>query len=304
MNMGRRYIPLALALLLSWGAAGCGNGGGKGSSRSPAGVPARIVSLSPSITETLFALGLGDRVAGVTRFCTFPSEARAKPKVGGFLDTDFEALVSLKPDMVILLPSHETARAYLSGLGIRTLTVRNEPVGEILGTITRIGAVCGVTVRADSLVAAMRSRMSAVAAETSGLAKPRVLVSVDRTPGTGSVQTVYAAGGGTWYAELVALAGGRNAYGGGIAYPELSAEGIVRLDPDVIVDIVPDIGARGTDADVARKDWNALPEVSAVKNGRVYVLTADYMAVPGPRFVRALDDFARLIHPEVRWEPR
>jgi iron complex transport system substrate-binding protein len=263
----------------------------------------RIVSLSPSITETLFAIGLGDRVAGVTRFCAFPPEARAKSKVGGFVDTNYEALVALKPDLVILLPSHEQARAYLSGLGIETLTVRNEPVGEILRTITVIGRVCGAERQADSLVTAIRSRVRAVEEHTAGLARPRVLVSVGRNAGAGAPGPVYVAGPGTYYDGLVALAGGENAYrGAAIAYPELSREGITRLDPDIIVDLIPDLGQRGVSEQAARGDWNALRDVRAVKNGRVYVLTADYTTVPGPRFIRTLEDLARLFHPEVSWE--
>lgn len=296
----------ALAVLLSAGAAGCRpDHGGKTDHAPGGGFPGRIVSLSPSITETLFALGLGDRVAGVTRFCTYPPEARAKPKVGGFFDTNYEALVTLKPDLVILLPSHEQARAYLSGLGIETLTVQNEPVEAILRTVTVIGDACGAARAADSLVTAIRSRMRAAAEKTAGLARPRVLVSVGRNAGTGTPGPVYVAGPGTFYDELIGLAGGVNAYrGAAIAYPELSSEGITRLDPDIIIDLIPDLAQRGVSEQAARGDWSALRDVRAVKSGRVYILTADYTTVPGPRFIRTLEDMARLIHPEMSWERR
>jgi len=132
-----------------------------------------------------------------------------------------------------------------------------------------------------------------------------VLVSVGRNAGTGAMGPVYVAGPKTYYDELVALAGGENAYrGAAIAYPELSSEGIIRLDPDIIIDIIPDLSQRGVSEQAALGDWKALWDARAVKRGRVHLIAADYAAVPGPRFIRTLEDMARLIHPEVSWERR
>ncbi len=286
-------------LAIAW-TGGCGGGGGAKDGHPAKGAcPTRIVSLAPSITETLFAIGAGNRVAGVTRFCVYPPEVKTKPNVGGFLDPNYEAIVALKPDLVVLLPSHGQSESYLKGLGLRVLSVKNEPVEEIFRTIATLGTVCGASKTADSLAASLRDRMRVVSERTYSLPKTRVLVSAGRTAGTGSLGSVYAAGPGTYYDEIITLAGGENAYRGrAIAYPELSAEAVIRLDPEVIIDLVPDLGSRGLTAEKVRDDWKTLLEVRAVKNGRVHVLTGDYTTVPGPRFILLLEDLARILHPE------
>ncbi len=301
MNMnGAMRIICAVAVLSLAGAGGCGTDkGAKAPGPAAGSVPLRIVSLAPSVTETLFALGVGERVAGVTKFCVYPPEARKKPNVGGFLDPNYEAIVALKPDLVVLLPSHGQSQAYLEGLGLRVFTVKNEPVEEIFRTIATLGEVCGASKTADSLAASLRERMRVVGERTRNLPRTRVLVSAGRTAGAGTPGSVYAAGPGTYYDELIVLAGGENAYRGKpIPYPELKAEAIIRLDPEVIVDLVPELESRGLTAEKVRGDWAALPEVSAVKNGRVHVLSNDYTTVPGPRFILLLEDLARILHPE------
>lgn len=298
--IGVKGLLWAAALVYLAGASGCGRDKG---AEAPVPVmksfPARIVSLAPSVTETLYAIGAGNRVAGVTKFCVYPPEARNKPNVGGFLDPNYEAIVALKPDLVVLLPSHGQSKKYLEGLDLRVLTVKNEPVEEIFRTIATLGETCGVSEAADSLVASLRARMRAVGDRTRNLPKTRVLVSAGRTVGTGAPGAVFAAGPGTYYDELIALAGGENAYRGKtIPYPELSAEAIIRLDPEVIVDLVPELESRGLTAEKVRADWSALPEVRAVKNGRVHVLSGSYTTVPGPRFILLLEELARILHPE------
>lgn len=295
-----KYFQTGLLLaLIALSPLSCGQGTGEATSPADGKPCARIVSLAPNITETLFALGLGDRVAGVTEFCAYPPEARRKPKVGGFLDINYEALAALHPDLVILLPSHGEARKRLAALGIGTLTVRNGVVGEILGSIDTIGKTCGVPGRADSLTRDIRARMAAIRGRTENLAKPRVLIVVDRTAGRGKPGTVCVAGPETFYDELVTLAGGENAYRGPkIPYPEVSSEGIIRLNPEVIVDILPALATQGIPPGAARADWMTLEGVRAVRTGRVHVLTEGYAVVPGPRFIQTLEKFAELIHPE------
>lgn len=295
----RHFQAGLLLVLTALSVMSCGQGTGEAASPAEGTACARIVSLAPNITETLFALGLGDRVAGVTEFCVYPPEAREKPNVGGFLDINYEALAALRPTLVILLPSHGEARKRLAALGIGTLTVRNDVVGEILGSIETIGRTCGVPGRADSLTRDIQARMAAVRARTENLAKPRVLIVVDRTAGRGKPGTVCVAGPGTFYDELITLAGGENAYRGPkIPYPEVSAEGVLRLDPEVIVDILPALATQGIPPEAARADWTALDRVRAVRTGRVHVLTGGYAVVPGPRFIQTLEKFAELIHPE------
>jgi iron complex transport system substrate-binding protein len=261
----------------------------------------RIISMAPNITETLFALGLGERVIGVTKFCSYPPEARKKAQVGGFFDPNYEALVALKPDLVILLPEHEQARKYLENLGITTLVVHNRGISEILDTVMVIGKTCGEAKKAEVIISDMKSRIDSIKKKTEGLEKTKVLVSVGRTPG--SVNPVTVAGPNTFYDELIALAGGINAYKGyPVPYPEVSGEGMLRLDPDIILDIQPALTGMGITEAEALQDWNKIPEMSAVKNRKVYIMSADYAVIPGPRFIRTLEEMARIIHPEVEWK--
>jgi iron complex transport system substrate-binding protein len=266
------------------------------------GVPSRIVSLAPSITEVLFALSLGDRVVGVTRFCDHPPEARRRAKVGGYYDPSYEAIVGLRADLVVLLPEHEGPRAYLAELGIETLAVGNTTTAGILDAIAAVGSRCGAEAEAGRIVADIRARLARVAERTRGLPKARVLVSVGRAMGSGSLKDVYVAGEGTLYDEAISLAGGENACrGGGAKYPKLSAEGVLLIDPDVIVDIVADLKAEGSTEDAVLADWRSVPGARAVKEGRVHLISEVYAVRPGPRFILLVEDLARTLHPEADW---
>ena len=116
-----------------------------------AGQCERIVSMAPSITQLLFALDLGDRVVGVTRYCHHPAEAKTKPKVGGYLDPNFEAIVSLEPDLVLVIPSSHENRLRLESLGIRVLEVDQHDVGAVLRSVSTVAEACGVPDRGEAL---------------------------------------------------------------------------------------------------------------------------------------------------------
>jgi iron complex transport system substrate-binding protein len=252
----------------------------------------RIVSLAPSITETLYAVGLGDAVAGVTRFCTWPPEARDKPEVGGLYDPNLEAIVALEPDLVLMLPAHEAIVPMLDGLGIEHLAIPNETVSEIIGTVRAIGEKCGREKEAESLADSL-DRVLGAGTATDGEA-PRALVVVDRQYGE-TPDEVYAAAAGTWYDELLSAAGLVNVLRESTpVYPMLTPESLVYLQPDIIIEVVPGARDRGLDPAAILSDWAALDMVDAARQGRVHILTGRYAAVPGPRFVLLLEDLRRL----------
>jgi len=269
---------------------------------SAPGAPARIISLAPSITEILFALGLGERVVGVTRFCDHPPEAATLPTVGGYYDPNYEAMVALEADLVVLLPEHEKSREYLRGLGIETLSVGNRTTRQIMDSIVAVGARCGAETKAAEIVVDIRARLARVAERTRGLKRSRALVSVGRAMGSGSLRDVCVAGEGTLYDEAITLAGGENACGGGgPKYPRLSAEGVLRIDPDVIVDIVADLEAKGLEREAVLAHWRSVSGVRAVGEGRVHLISEVYAVRPGPRFILLVDHLARILHPCVNW---
>ncbi|MBN2036616.1 MAG: ABC transporter substrate-binding protein [Chitinispirillaceae bacterium] len=277
-----------------WPAAGTGDAvkAGIGSSR----LPQRIVSLAPSATEILFELGLGDRVVGVTRYCRYPPEAETKARVGGYVDPNYEGIVRLRPDLTIMLTVHAEAAERLRHLGLAALTVDHARIEGIIASIMTIGNACGALEQARNLAGGISARMERIRNAATGACPPRVMVSVDRT--TDALSSVYIAGKNTCYDEMIAIAGGVNAYAGAAAYPAVSAEGILQMNPQVIIDLVPCPDGRKEARGKALAQWNKLNGVEAIQNGRVYLFEQDYAVIPGPRFIILLEDMARAIHPE------
>ncbi len=262
--------------------------------------PERIVSMSPSVTEALFELGLGDRTVGVTTFCRYPPEAEKIDKVGGYLDPNYEAIVALKPDLVILRKEFEEAEEKLEGLGIRTLIVDHNNIDGIIESFIRIGRSCGAGTRAKQIVADLKTRMNSLREKTSGQLRPKVLICIEREMGTGSIRRVCAVGKDGFYNEMIRIAGGTCVFEEtGIAFPKVSIEGILRADPDIIIDIAPNLAGLNLDEDTVLKDWQMISEVAAVKNNRLHVMTQDFMVIPGPRFIIIIEELAKIIHPEL-----
>jgi iron complex transport system substrate-binding protein len=261
--------------------------------------PARIVSTSPSITETLFALGLGDRVVGVSRYCRFPEAAAKLPKIGPFLNPDAELIVGLRPDLVIL---HDIANGLdrrLAALRIPFVTVGRGSLAETMAAIRQMGAAAGVEARAGELIADIERRLDGLRRANAAERKPRVLFIIGRRPGM--LADLVAVGPGSYLNELIGIAGGINLLDikGQPEYPRISMEVVLRLDPDVIVDTV-DMG--DTDAERAQRRpvnerlWTSYGMLAAVANGRVVAATTDALVVPGPRVVDAAQWMASAIH--------
>ena len=266
----------------------------------PEGEYERIVSLAPSITELLFALGVGDRVVGATRYCNYPPEARDLPRLGGYLDPNYEAMLRLQPDLVVTVEEHVDAQERLGAFGIATARVNHKTIPGIIASMRSLGEVCGVPARGDSLASAIERRVDEITAATEGKERPSVLLAVGRNLGSADLEDVYVAAEDGFYSDLIRMAGGRNAYPGGpIRFPVVSEEGIMRLNPDIIIDLVADLDEHGLEAEAVRSQWGSLNGVRAVERGDVYVLTGDYVVIPGPRFPLLLEDLVRIIHPEL-----
>ena len=275
-----------------------------GAERASDAPPAtRIVSLAPSVTETLFALGLGNRVVGVTRFCSYPPEVETKARIGGFFDPNIEAIVALKPDLLVMLVEHRASQPAFEGLNVRMLVVDHRTVEGTLNSITAVGHACGAETRAEAMVADLRARIDRVAKKTAGLPRPRVLFSISRAPGAGRPEDVYVAGGSPYFASVVKLSGGENVFAAETAvFPVVSTEGILHANPEVIIDLVPTVSSDGRGVESLLADWRQIPELDAVRHGRVYALDDDYASVPGPRFILLVEKVAEILHPEVDWE--
>ncbi|MDZ7333218.1 MAG: ABC transporter substrate-binding protein [candidate division KSB1 bacterium] len=262
----------------------------------------RIVSLSPNITETLFALGMGDKLVGVTRFCNYPPEAKSLPKVGGYLDLNYEAIIRLRPDLVLLTDDFQQSKVFFSQLGIKYISVNNKTVSDIRSSIAYLGKILGTNSRAEEILKEIDTKISTIQHRTEALYRPNVMIVIERTMGTGAIEDVYIAGKNTFFDELIEMAGGKNAYQDGkITYPMVSAEGISHLNPAIIIDLIPQLKQTGLDSLKVVSDWSSLPDVEAVSKRQIYIISDDYAVIPGPRFYLFLELLARIIHPEIDW---
>ncbi len=265
----------------------------------PAGGYGRIISLSPGLTETLFAVGAGGRVAGVTRFCNWPPEAAALPKVGGFLDPNYEAMVALRPDLVVMMPSNRAHHAELERLGLRCAVVDQTTLNDILDSVETLGRLSGNEAKAREIRASMQQRIEAVRAKAAPLPHPRVLLSSGRDLRAGKLDEVYIVGRKTFLGDILGIAGGENSFPeSAVDYPALSGEAILRLNPDVIVEFTNGLEELGLTREDAVAPWRALPGLAAAEKGRIAILDGAQLTIPGPRVVETLEALAKAIHPE------
>jgi iron complex transport system substrate-binding protein len=258
--------------------------------------PRRIVSTSPSITETLFALGLGSRVVGVSSYCRYPVEVEKLPRVGSFLKPDAEAIAHLQPDLVIVHAGPHTVPQQLASLGIRVTTVERGTLAGVYSSIRAIGVAADVPDRSEALVATIQRRLEAARSAARSHPKRRVLLVVGRQPGT--LTDLIAVGPGSFLHDLIGAAGGVNVLGDPKLpeYPHVSMETVIRLAPDVIVDA----GDMGDTVDEHRRRqpaterlWRRQINVKAARDGDVHAVTSDAFVVPGPRVVEAVETLAR-----------
>jgi len=263
--------------------------------------PQRILSTAPSITEMLYAMGLGDRVVGVTTFCHYPPEAARKPKVGDYLRPDIEAILALRPDLVIAETSMVRQSVSLSRLKLKVLEIDDAKVSGIYESIRTIGRAAGAEARAEGLCATIRAGLDGLRDRTRGLAHPQVLFIVGRTPGR--VEDLIAAGAGSYLGELIALAGGVNAFQDApVPYSKIGLEEILARNPDVIIDMgemAQTVGVTEAQKREVVALWGRYPKLRAVEKSRVFAVASDIFVVPGPRVTEAARQIAAMLHPEV-----
>ncbi len=263
-------------------------------------LPTRIVSTAPSITEMLYALELGDRVVGVTTYCHYPPEVRNKPKIGTYMNPNFETTLALKPDLVVVLKEHRELGEKLRGFGLPVLGLQHNTLEGIYQSMLTLGERTGAATIAETRVASIRARLQAVKKRTAGLPRRSVMFVVGRTPAT--VEDLMAVGSHSFLNELIDIAGGRNVFEDAIAYyPRIPREEVYARRPEVVIDM-GDMGDTDDVSEQQRREvvglWKQFPNLPAVKTGRVYAVADDIFVVPGPRVSRTAERFFAMIHPE------
>jgi iron complex transport system substrate-binding protein len=259
--------------------------------------PVRIISLSPSNTEILLALGLGNRVVGVTKYCNYPPEVESLKDsgkiavIGGFVDPDFEKILSLHPDLVLAgdVRVSETVPV-LERAGIPTFVVKSNNLSGILASIKKVGKISGREAEASSLTSQMESRIKAVSDKVGHLPKKKVLYIVWDDP----VQT---AGAGTFEDEIIEKAGGLNIFHDLYRYAQVDPEAIAVRNPEAII-VCTGMGDGMDKPFFWAKTDPSLNQTDARRNDRIRQAEGDIIARAGPRIVDGLEIFARIIHPE------
>jgi iron complex transport system substrate-binding protein len=247
--------------------------------------PSRIISLAPNITETLFALGLNERVIGVTTYCDFPAEAKSKEKIGDTIKPNLERIIALKPDLVLLSTSSQLEKIthQLDQLAIPVYITNPRTVTEVIASIRKLGEVTGTSLRAEELATSMQQRINSIKPTSQ---RPRVLYVLQLSP-------LITAGKNTFINDLINLAGGISISGEETTdYPQFSRETVIARAPEII--ILPEShGSEIVDLEAVKKTFVTTP---AVKNNRIVTINPDLIDRPGPRIVEGLAELEKKIH--------
>ncbi|MEW6186025.1 MAG: cobalamin-binding protein [Thermodesulfobacteriota bacterium] len=251
----------------------------------------RIVSLAPSLTEILFALGLGDRIIGVTKHCDFPAEARKKISVGSYIDLNIEKILSLKPDLVIATAdgNEKGSVERLAAFHIPVLVTNPRSLDETLETIRVIGRATQTEKKAEPLVHSLKKRADRIIQACRSFPRVRVFLQINEHP-------LITVGKDTFHNHLIRLAGGVNISGEDvIKYPKYSLEQVLRSQPEVILITSME---RGMAAERKKERWKQWRQLDAVRQERIQIIDSDLLDRPSPRLIDGLEALARAIHPE------
>jgi len=253
--------------------------------------PKRLIALAPNLTEILYALGLGDRVMGVTDHCNYPPEASLKPKVGSYIHLNVEQIISLSPDLVLgtVDGNERYVLDLLEQAHIRVFFVNPRDVRQAIETISTIGLVCGLPDKGRQLSGELTLRVNKVIEATRDRKRPLVFLQIN-------IQPIMSVNRNTVHHDLIHLAGGDNMTADEpVTYPRISLEEVIRRKPEVI--LVSSMEREGR-FEKAKQDWMQWTSIPAVQRGRVHLIDSDLIDRPSPRVVDGLEIMAKLFHPE------
>jgi len=256
----------------------------------------RIISLVPAVTEMLFAMGAGAEVVGVSSYDDFPAEVTSRPKVGALVDPDFERILSLRPDLVVVYGSQDDLMSRLARARIATFTYRHAGLADITSTLRELGNRVGHRDEANRAAASIERDLQAVQASVAGLRRPRTVLIFGREAGT--LRSLFASGGVGFLHDLVELAGGTDVFSDvkreGL---QVSTEQLLARAPDLVLELRASEGWDAARLERERLVWHQLPSMPAVKTNRIYILADSSLTIPGPRVVHAARAIKAVLHP-------
>ena len=254
--------------------------------------PQRVISLAPSITEIIYALGQQHRLKGVTLFSDYPDAAKKLPTVGSYVHLDLEKIVALRPDLCIAIKDGNPKGVIdrLDSLKIPVYAVDPKNLDSVMETLQEIAQLLGADDTAEFLIRSMKSRIGRVTSRVATTdSRPRVFFQIGISP-------IISVGSDTFIHEIIVLAGGKNLAKGRIPYPRFSQEQVLGLSPEVF--ILTSMARTGA-FERAKAKWERWPQLDAVRSGRIHLVDSNLFDRPSPRLVEALEVMARLIHPEL-----
>ena len=248
----------------------------------------RIVSLAPSITETLFAIGAGEQIVGVTEYCNYPEQAKAKRKVGGITNPSVETIISLKPDLIVVSMEGNMRSDFdkLTSFGVPVFVTNPRDLNGIYKSIEQLGVLCGKQSIASTVVRAMKAKADSIGRLVQKLKRRSVLFFV-------SSQPIIVVGKNTFLSQLIELAGGSNtAVRAASTYPTYSREAVLKDNPDVLI-FMSDVLVTPDDLPTLYPEWRTL---KAWQQKNIYRIDPDIVSRPGPRAVNGLEALFTIIH--------
>jgi iron complex transport system substrate-binding protein len=261
--------------------------------------PARIISLVPAVTEMLFAIGAGDRVVGVSSYDRFPPEATTRAKVGALVDPDFERILSLRPDLVVVYGTQDDLMARLARASVPMFRYVHAGLADVTQTVRAIGDRVGRADAASALADQIGRDLDAVRARVAG--RPRLRTALLFGREAGALRAMFASAGVGFMHDLLEVAGGDDVFADVKRQSlQVSSEQLLSRRPEVIIEVHPAEGWTPQRIATELTVWKSLTGVPAVRANRVHILADDRIAVPGPRVGEVAIMFANVLHPGTR----
>ena len=260
-------------------------------------VPQRIIAIAPNSAEVICALGACDRIVGVSKFCVYPPELLDRPKVGGLSDPDLERIAALRPDLLVMRGKSDALERLCEDLHVPIYKDETDTLPGIENCLGELGARLGLNDQAKVNIKEFHDRLDAIRARNVGKHPPRVLLTVSRQPDR--LANVLTTGKGTFLDQMIEIAGGVNVFGHlDMIYPQVSPEGMLAQQPEVIIELMPDLKLTDALEKRLREQWRQVGSMPAVTHNRIYILTDEDCLIPSPRYVEIIDKVSHLLHSE------
>jgi iron complex transport system substrate-binding protein len=259
--------------------------------------PQRIVAIAPNTAEVICELGACDRIVAVSKFCVYPPELTGRPRVGGLSDPDLERITAVRPDLLVMRGRNDSLARLTEQLGIPIHYDETDTLPGIEECVRVLGQKLGRSTEAEDVVSRFRERLDAIRFRVAGRPRPRVLLTVSRDPAR--LANLLTTGSGTFLGQMIEVAGGTNVFGHlDMLYPQVSPEGIIAQQPEVILELLPEVQLSQALREQLLRQWREMESVPAVTRGQIHFLTDENCLIPSPRYVEFIEKVSRILHPE------